>query len=232
MMTGVIGNAEDIMRQAQEELKSQGFYFGEIDGKLDPANSAAIKRFQIRNGLEPTGTLSVETLKALGLDGEKPSPLVAPEIEPIEVMPPAKKPVETRKALPVSPSQPPAVPALPGRPPLSNPQTLPNPPGRKTAELPSPLGTLFARTPFANAPLEVQASTVNKVQAYLRRLGLYHEPVDGSSGPALEEAILSFQRRARLPLSGRLDLDTLNEMKMLPGRMGPSRPITPGRGIR
>ena len=35
----------------QQSLKDQGFYYGEITGKKDADTTAAIRRYQIRNGL-------------------------------------------------------------------------------------------------------------------------------------------------------------------------------------
>ena len=49
--------ADDRLRDAQAELKSQGFFYGEVDGKDGAESSAAIRRFQIRNGLQVTGKL-------------------------------------------------------------------------------------------------------------------------------------------------------------------------------
>ena len=54
------------MREVQTKLSDQGFYFGEIDGAYSSDLSAALSRYQIRNGLPITGQLDVETSKALG----------------------------------------------------------------------------------------------------------------------------------------------------------------------
>jgi peptidoglycan hydrolase-like protein with peptidoglycan-binding domain len=77
---------------------------------------------------------------------------------------------------------------------------------------------LFADTPYATAPLEVQEATLRRAQSFLASRGLYREAIDGEPGPATEEAILTYQRGARLPLTGRLDLQTLNSMRLMPGR--------------
>src|SRR5215207_5983498 len=62
-------NAADQLRDAQAELKTQGFYYGELNGENTTETVAAIRRFQIRNGLEVTGTLDKGTLDALGMGG-------------------------------------------------------------------------------------------------------------------------------------------------------------------
>ena len=50
----------------QTKLHEAGLYFGEIDGAYSSDLSAALSRYQIRNGLPITGQLDVETSKALG----------------------------------------------------------------------------------------------------------------------------------------------------------------------
>ena len=57
--------ADSTVQQAQEELKDQGYYSGQINGDKDADTVAAIRRFQIRNGLQVTGELNQETLRAL-----------------------------------------------------------------------------------------------------------------------------------------------------------------------
>jgi peptidoglycan hydrolase-like protein with peptidoglycan-binding domain len=58
--------ADDNVREVQTKLSDEGFYFGEIDGAYSSDLSAALSRYQIRNGLPITGQLDVETSKALG----------------------------------------------------------------------------------------------------------------------------------------------------------------------
>ena len=81
----------------------------------------------------------------------------------------------------------------------------------------------FKGTPYATAPKVVQEQTVRRAQTILASRGFYRDAVDGDAGPATEEAVLSFQRRSRLPLTGRLDLQTLSSLRLLPGR-GPGNP--------
>ena len=48
--------ADETVRAVQTRLKTGGFYFGEINGRYDSDTSVAITRYQIRNGLQITGT--------------------------------------------------------------------------------------------------------------------------------------------------------------------------------
>jgi hypothetical protein len=59
-------SASENVRAVQTKLKAGGFYFGEVDGAFSSELSAAMTRYQIRNGLQVTGQLDEETGKALG----------------------------------------------------------------------------------------------------------------------------------------------------------------------
>ena len=59
-------SADDNVREVQEKLRDGGFYLDEIDGAYSSQLSAALTRYQIRNGLPITGQLDVDTSKALG----------------------------------------------------------------------------------------------------------------------------------------------------------------------
>ena len=60
-------SANDNVRAVQMKLREGGFYSGEIDGAYSSQLSAALTRYQIRNGLPITGQLDVDTSKALGV---------------------------------------------------------------------------------------------------------------------------------------------------------------------
>src|SRR5713226_4537346 len=58
-------HADQTIANAQQVLKDQGFYYGEITGEKNADTTAAIRRYQIRNGLPITGELNDETLRSL-----------------------------------------------------------------------------------------------------------------------------------------------------------------------
>src|SRR6187431_2734129 len=91
--------ADDQLRNVQSALKTQGFFYGEANGQPSTETTAAIRRYQIRNGLEVTGNLNKETLDALNIGGGKPAPQVAPPPAPTQ-----KPPVHLRKDEPVEDS--------------------------------------------------------------------------------------------------------------------------------
>jgi hypothetical protein len=70
LCTIAVAGADEIVRQAQTRLKDGGFYFGEVHGRSDSETSAAVTRYQIRNGLPITGRLDDETMKSLRISGK------------------------------------------------------------------------------------------------------------------------------------------------------------------
>jgi hypothetical protein len=58
--------ADENVREVQTKLHDAGFYLGEIDGAYSSQLTAALSRYQVRNGLPITGQLDAETSKALG----------------------------------------------------------------------------------------------------------------------------------------------------------------------
>lgn len=226
--------ADDRIRDAQAELKKQGFYYGEIDGENGAETSAAIRRFQIRNGLEVTGQLNEKTLDALDTGTvEKEAPSPASQAVPTPP-PPAPAPVTRAPQAPVdlrreeTPED--SDRAFLRREEMKRPPVVDGesvvPPPRPIPEPTADLGMLFAQTPYATAPREVQEQTLRRAQSLLAQRGFYRDDIDGVAGPATEEAVLTFQRSKGLPLSGRLDLATLSELRLLPGRT-PIKPFNP-----
>src|SRR5256885_8197123 len=59
--------------RSQEQLKEQGYYFGQINGDKNADTVAAVRRFQIRNGMQVTGELDEETLRALQAASDRKS---------------------------------------------------------------------------------------------------------------------------------------------------------------
>ena len=228
LMTAVAG-ADDQLRRVQTELKNQGFYYGEVTGEASAETTAALRRYQIRHGLEVTGAANKQTLGALGVGGARPAaPAAPPPPEPA-----TKPPIHLRKDQPdpeddrafldreqAQRSARAAASSLPPEPPRDRSVVLP------PAPLVAPgddFPVLFAQTPYATAPLEVQQRTLRNAQATLASRGFYRDIIDGLPGPATEEALLSYQRAARLTLTGRLDLATLSALRLLPGRAVPRR---------
>jgi len=207
--------ADQLIESVQQVLKDEGFYYGEVSGEMNANLTAAIRRYQIRNGLQVTGELNDETLQSLGI---KSSGLARRTTKPASPSPAASAAPsepssdETAKATP-SPGQP-----FPNAPPDQQvyPSTPMNPTGSPEA--------VFAGTPFESAPPAVQRNVVVSAQIALARYGLYREQIDGIYGPAMELSLRAYQAQTRLPVTGRLDLETLAGLRLLPG---PRQPFYP-----
>lgn len=196
--------ADDQLRSVQQYLKDQGFYYGQVNGEPGNDTFAAIKRFQIRNGLQVTGQINPETLAAMNQGGTPAAPSqAAPEIQP-------KIPVADQ---------------APERPVVQQPQPGP-PPTAASGNPVNPYSAFFRKTPFENAPGEVQQGTLRRAQIKLNRDGYYRGPIDGAPGPAIVQAISRYQADEGLAGTGRLDMDTLASLDLLP-RNGPPRSYYP-----
>src|SRR5947199_10398503 len=92
--------ADPAVQSAQQKLKDGGFYYGEINGQKDADTTAAIRRYQIRNGLQITGELNRETLNSLGLNSKPAStpatrPAQTPGPPPPDYVQPTPAPTAT-----------------------------------------------------------------------------------------------------------------------------------------
>ncbi len=65
LMSGA--RADDLTRAVQEALRTRELYYGDVDGASGPETTEAVRRFQEKKGLDPTGTLDEATLRALEL---------------------------------------------------------------------------------------------------------------------------------------------------------------------
>lgn len=64
----------DQVRQLQQGLNDNGFNAGEVDGVFGPSTRAALRRFQSKAGLQPTGEIDQQTLALVGLSGQAQQP--------------------------------------------------------------------------------------------------------------------------------------------------------------
>jgi peptidoglycan hydrolase-like protein with peptidoglycan-binding domain len=202
-----IAFADSAIQEAQEALKEQGFYFGQITGEKNADTTAAIRRFQIRNGLRVTGELNEETLRALNSNS-------AAAVQTATPAPPRNESREPEQNEDLRDEAPP-------------PTESPGPP--RTHEIyPAPRaghsGDVFGDTPYATAPAQLQRQVLLGVEVNLRRRQLYRGPVDGAFGPELESALRAYQSRVGLAATGRLDMDTLASLGLLPGQRAPHLP--------
>ncbi len=68
--TDYVKTTNDMVRKSQASLAEQGYNVGAMDGVLGYRTRAAIKDFQRKNSLRPTGNLNQETLDELNVDSD------------------------------------------------------------------------------------------------------------------------------------------------------------------
>jgi peptidoglycan hydrolase-like protein with peptidoglycan-binding domain len=215
-----VTQADQTTSAVQEALKEQGFYYGDVSGKKTADTTAAIRRYQIRNGLQITGEIDAETLRSLGVGSgsahstpQAPA-TAAPEGEANDGEPPPQ-------SAEISPQQPPANYSPRGFP------GGPYGPGSPYGAGPGPsqprpvVNGIFAGTPYEIAPPDLQRHVVAGAQALLARYGFYRSGIDGEFGPGTAVALRGFQARAGLAPDGRLNMQTLAALGLLPGQHAP-----------
>ncbi len=212
-LTPCIGNGDGQTELAQRKLKQEGFFFGEVDGEPGPDTTSAVQRYQIRNGLPVTGALTPETLASIQTGKSKkaaqPASYHSPSVPRVSSPP--------QKSVPPVPS---ADRRLPSGdrviPPEREEKDQPARPPARPVSAKVSYTSLFARTPFENAPEGVQAETLKRAQLVLFRSGFYKDPLDGVASPSTTRALIAYQTRFDLNRTGRMDMDTLAAMRLLP----------------
>jgi peptidoglycan hydrolase-like protein with peptidoglycan-binding domain len=212
--------ADQMIEGVQQALKNQGFYYGEITGEKSANLTAALRRYQIRNGLEVTGELNTETLRALGIDSSA-SGQPATKLPPATPGAPVSGEASSSETAPVAP-----VPSQPFGTAPQDRQVYPSTPITPGTSA----GGFLAGTPYETAMPDVQRNVVVSAQIALARRGLYRGEINGTYGPAMEFSLRAYQARTGLPGTGRLDLETLAALKLLPRSRAPF--FNPSRRVR
>jgi peptidoglycan hydrolase-like protein with peptidoglycan-binding domain len=196
--------ADPATESAQQKLKDEGFYYGEINGRKDAETIAAIRRYQIRNGLQITGDLNTETQRALGLTSK---PAATPATRPAQTPGPTPPGFLEETPAPTATPAPRSAPREERE--VEEPPESPRQPRVESAGV-------LAETPYAGAPPQVQQDIVSRAQITLMRQGFYRDEIDGLYGPAMNFALRNYQARFGLRPSGRLDVETLAALSLLP----------------
>src|SRR3954453_14077829 len=79
--------ADEAIRSLQQTLKSQGFYYGTVTGDKNAETTAAIRRYQIRNGLQVTGEINEETLRSVNPSSNSVASASQPPPKPAAIQP-------------------------------------------------------------------------------------------------------------------------------------------------
>ena len=234
-------SADQTIEEVQRVLKDGGFYYGAITGEKNADTTAAIRRYQIRNGLAVSGDLDNDTLRAIkatpqsSVRTERPASIPTPATANGSVAT-----GEARDQHDDSARVRDRVEARNGQSFGSEGDRIQTVP-RKEEFAPSNDGVLMA-TPYEHAPPEVQQKVVADAQRILAHRGLFKSEIDGVYSAALQFSLRAYQSRVGLPASGRLDLETLAALELLPrvhtpvfnpGRpVGPVEPAVRGEWVR
>ena len=179
--------ADQTILSLQQTLKNRGFYYGAVTGDKNAETTAAIRRYQIRNGLQVTGEINEETLRSVN------SNVVASASQPVS-KPATNQPNSVRpdSSANLSQSSPPPSFNQPNRPLETNPP--------------------YAASFYQSAPLRVNRRIIAAAQYQLMSRGYYRGRVDGRYGSRTALAVRAFQSSAGLPPTGRLDIETVKAL--------------------
>jgi peptidoglycan hydrolase-like protein with peptidoglycan-binding domain len=184
-------HADQTIQSVQQALKDQGFYYGSVTGDKSAETIAAIRRYQIRNGLQVTGEINPETLRSLNLNSNSASSS-QPASKPAVAQSNNARPDQSARVA-QSPSSPPQAPSERDRQFEANPA--------------------FSSAPYQRMPRRVNKRLVlAEVQRQLMSRGYYSGRIDGRYGRRTGVALREFQLQSGLPPTGRLDASTVNAL--------------------
>jgi peptidoglycan hydrolase-like protein with peptidoglycan-binding domain len=179
-------HADQTIQSLQQTLKDWGFYYGNVTGEKSAETTAAIRRYQIRNGLQVTGDINPETLHSLNLSSSS-----------LSSTKPTGKSAATQ-----------ATKVLPGnssRLGQDSPPLLSNQPSRQLE-----MNANFNGGSYNSAPRRINTrAVVAEVQRQLIADGYYRGRIDGRYGRRTAVAVSAFQMASGLPATGRVDTSTL-----------------------
>jgi peptidoglycan hydrolase-like protein with peptidoglycan-binding domain len=181
--------ADQSIRSLQQTLKDQGFYYGTVTGEKSAETTAAVRRYQIRKGLQVTGEINDETLRVLNSSSNSVAAASRANSKPAAPQPDNFRPDASARS---SQSSPPPSFSQPDRSLQTNPS--------------------YSASFYQSAPLRVNRRIIAGAQYQLMSRGYYRGRVDGEYGRQTAFAVRAFQSRAGLPLTGRLDMQTLDAL--------------------
>jgi peptidoglycan hydrolase-like protein with peptidoglycan-binding domain len=180
--------ADQTIQSVQQALSDQGFYYGHVTGEKSAETTAAIRRYQIRNGLQVTGEINPETLRALSVNSNSASSSRGPSTS-VATQPTSVRRDDGSRVRSVSP------PASVGE------------PNRRVETNQS-----FAGMPYESTPARVNAGIVAEVKRQLTNRGFYRGRINGRYGRRAAFAVRAFQTRSGIPPTGQLDTKTLDAL--------------------
>ena len=182
-------HADQSIESVQQNLKDQGLYYGNVTGEKSAETTAAIRRYQIRNGLKVTGEINDETLRSLSSSSNSVAAATRSNSKPAATQPNRARPDASAR---LSQSSPP--------PSFSEPD-------RRIETNPS-----YSASFYQAAPLRVNRRITAAAQYQLMSSGYYRGRIDGTYGSQTAFAVRAFQSSAGLRPTGQLDMQTLEAL--------------------
>lgn len=195
--------ADSTIQSVQQALKNQKVYYGKITGEKNAETIAAIRRYQIRSGLQVTGEVNSDTLRSLNINpnsagSTQPSKIAAAQSNSVHTDGPSKPGQNSSSE-------------LSGEALKSNQNSF-------SRSLIEPDYQLETNPDYAAVYYRPARTLMNKrllateVQRQLVARGYYRGSVDGRYGRQTALALRAFQFNSGLPPTGRLATTTLNAL--------------------
>jgi peptidoglycan hydrolase-like protein with peptidoglycan-binding domain len=188
--------ADQTVRSLQQTLKDKGLYYGSVTGEKSAETTAAIRRYQIRNGLKVTGEINDETLRSLGSSSNSVAGPSQAGAKPASTLPASIRPDANSR---VTQSSPPPLTEQPGVATTSS--------GQPGVPATNPLS---AASFYQSAPVHMNRRIIAEAQYQLMSRGYYRGRIDGSYGRQTAVGLRAFQSTSGLVPTGRFDMQTLN----------------------
>src|SRR6266498_5918621 len=199
--------ADQTVQSVQQALKDQGFYYGNVTGDKSAETTAAVRRYQIRSGLQVTGEMDPETLRSLSINSNSVASSQSTS-KPVVTQSNSVRPDDSaRLSQNASPNASPSSPSEPDRRVEVNP-TFP--------------GALYQST----SPRMSKRLIIAEVQRQLISRGYYQGRIDGSYRRRTAFALRAFQFGSGLPPTGHLDASTLNALGISDANLAYMEPTT------
>jgi peptidoglycan hydrolase-like protein with peptidoglycan-binding domain len=182
--------ADQTVQSVQQALKDQGFYYGSVTGEKSAETTAAVRRYQIRNGLQVTGQMNAETLRSLNVNSNLAASSQSTSKPAVAQSNSARADDSSRLGQNPSPPRPPAEPE------------------RRLEMNPVLSGNAYQSVP----PRMNRRIIVAQMQRELMSRGYYWGRIDGSYGRRTAFAVRAFQFGSGLAPTGRLEASTLDAL--------------------
>jgi peptidoglycan hydrolase-like protein with peptidoglycan-binding domain len=180
-------HADQGIRSLQQTLKDQGLYYGAVTGEKSAETTAAIRRYQIRNGLHVTGEINDETTRFLNASSNSVAMLSQTN---------SKGPAHQVDSIRADPS-------------LNHSS---RPPSFSQADRDVETNPSYSTSFYQSAPSQLNRRAIAEAQYQLKRWGYYRGRIDGTYGSRTAFAVRAFQSGAGLPVTGRFDTQTLGAL--------------------